>query len=286
MASPVIENIVEAYLDNDDSADITNPIHSTEVAKSYGFAGPLVGGVTVWGWATDTILEALGEVWLDNGWAEYSFRQPTFPGDRLTVRASQDEETGSASWKVEMINQDDEVCVVGRVGSGMSDWSSELVRPASMRPIDEVHPKGPLTLENAEAGKDWAAMSLELSHEALWEFITNKQRTDAPLFTGENPIAHPSWIAGWAEKLLRHNFAIPTSMHTRSRVQHHRRLPVGSTVTGGAHLIQAYERKAHHFANFDVLLQDEQGIDIAQLRHWTIFKIATVEEREALGRLA
>ncbi|SVD67454.1 uncharacterized protein METZ01_LOCUS420308, partial [marine metagenome] len=56
MASPVIENIVEAYLDNDDSADITNPIHSTEVAKSYGFAGPLVGGVTVWGWATDTIL--------------------------------------------------------------------------------------------------------------------------------------------------------------------------------------------------------------------------------------
>ena len=67
MASPVIENIVEAYLDNDDNADITNPIHSTEVAKSYGFAGPLVGGVTVWGWATDTILEALGEDWLDNG---------------------------------------------------------------------------------------------------------------------------------------------------------------------------------------------------------------------------
>ncbi len=63
------------------------------------------------------------------------------------------------------------------------------------------------------------------------------------------------------------------------------RLPVGSTVTGGAHLIQAFERKAHHFANFDVLLQDGQGFDIAQLRHWTIFKIATVEEREALGHI-
>ena len=62
-------------------------------------------------------------------------------------------------------------------------------------------------------------------------------------------------------------------------------IPAGSTVTGGAHLIQAYERKAHHFANFDVLLQDEQGFDIAQLRHWTIFKIATVEEREALGHI-
>jgi acyl dehydratase len=285
MPSSVIENIVEAYLDNEDSADIANPIHSTEVAKSYGFDGPLVGGVTVWGWATDTILEALGEDWLENGWAEYSLRHPAYPGDRLTVRASQDEETGSASWKVEMINQDDEVCVVGRVGSGTAEWSSQLVRPVSMGPIDEIDPKGPLTLENAEAGKDWAAMSLEFSLEAAQEFIAMKQRTDNPLFTGENAIAHPSWTAGWAEKLLRHNFAIPTSMHTRSWVQHHRRLPVGSTVTGGAHLIQAYERKAHHFANFDVLLQDEQGFDIAQLRHWTIFKIATVEEREAQGHL-
>ena len=34
MASTVIENSVVAYLDNDDSPDISNPIHSTEVAKS------------------------------------------------------------------------------------------------------------------------------------------------------------------------------------------------------------------------------------------------------------
>ena len=106
MPSQVIENSVMAYLDNEDSADISNPIHSTEVAKSYGFAGPLVGGVTVWGWATDTILEALGEDWLEKGWAEYSFRHPTFPGDLLTVRASLGGESPSGSWKVEMINQD------------------------------------------------------------------------------------------------------------------------------------------------------------------------------------
>ena len=56
-----IENTVVVYLGNEDSADISNPIHSTEVAKAYGFTGPIVGGVTVWGWATDTILEALGE---------------------------------------------------------------------------------------------------------------------------------------------------------------------------------------------------------------------------------
>jgi hypothetical protein len=54
-------------------------------------------------------------------------------------------------------------------------------------------------------------------------------------------------------------------------------------VIGGAHLIDAYERKAHHFANFDVLMVDQNGSEIAQLRHWTIFKIATLEERAKLG---
>ena len=53
----------------------------------------------------------------------------------------------------------------------------------------------------------------------------------------------------------------------------------GTAVTGAAHMVDAYERKAHHFVNFDVLLQDQNGADLAQLRHWTIFKIATPEER-------
>ena len=57
MAPRTVENKITAYLGHEDSPEISNPIHSTEVAKAYGFSGPLVGGVTVWGWATDTILE-------------------------------------------------------------------------------------------------------------------------------------------------------------------------------------------------------------------------------------
>ena len=279
MPREMIENKVVAYLDNDDSPDISNPIHSTEVAKAYGFAGPLVGGVTVWGWATDTILEALGEEWLEVGWAEYSFRHPTFPGDILTVQAETNTDLPSGTWEVTMNNQSGEVCVAGKVGLGKSEWSGELIRPQHMEPTPESQQKESLTLESAEIGKDWRAMKLDFSKEAAREFTTQKQLTDNPLFVGENAIAHPSWMAGWAEKLLRHNFDIPSSMHTRSRVQHLSRLATGTSVTGGAHLIDVYERKAHHFANFDVLLVDQSGSDIAQLRHWTIFKIATLEER-------
>lgn len=283
MAKNTVENTVVAYLDNDDSPDITNPIHSTEVAKSYGFDGPLVGGVTVWGWATDTILAALGDGWLEDGWAEYSFRQPVFPGDRLTVRATLNEDSSVAFWTVEMINEQDQVCVSGSVGLGKAQWLSELILPRSMGPTNESDSKGPLTLENAETGKDWWALERDFSAEVSAEFIAQKQHTDNPLFNDENAIAHPSWTAGWAEQLLRHNFAIPSSMHTKSRVQHHRKIPVGTSVIGGAHLIDAYERKAHHFANFDVLLADNDGTTLAQLRHWTIFRIATVAERAKIA---
>ena len=74
MASTVIENYVMAYLGNDDNPDISNPIHSTEVAKSYGFTGPLVGGVTVWGWATDTILALEISVCI-SGWNQSSTKR-------------------------------------------------------------------------------------------------------------------------------------------------------------------------------------------------------------------
>ena len=66
-----VSNVVTAYLDNDDSPDIENPIHSTEIARAYEYEGPLIGGVTVWGWATDTIIAAIGNNWLSEGWAEY-----------------------------------------------------------------------------------------------------------------------------------------------------------------------------------------------------------------------
>tara|TARA_B100000029_G_scaffold13248_2_gene13827 strand:+ start:4565 stop:5410 length:846 start_codon:yes stop_codon:yes gene_type:complete len=279
MSNSVIENKFVAYLDNEDSANISNPIHSTEVANSYGFSGPLVGGVTVWGWCTDTILQALGEDWLGHGWSEYSFRQPVYPGDVLTIRAEQVRSNGDIEWEISMINQSEVVCVSGKVGLNNAPWLSELVRPNSMKVVDDVENKGLMALESVEINKDWNAQKITFSSEVNKDFLSTKQLTDNPVFCGDFAVAHPSWIAGWPEQLLRHNFIIPSSMHTRSKVQFYKKVPIGTSVIGGAILLDAYERKAHHFANFDVLIQDQYGEDVAIMRHWTIFRIATPEER-------
>ena len=134
-----IENKFEAYLDNDDSPDIANPIHSTEIAQAYGFKGPLIGGVTVWGWSVDTILEALGPKWLEKGWSEFSFRYPTFPGDVLKITASK--LPGREDWNIKMTNQVNVVCVDGNVGMGQPEWTNEFLRPHSMVPLSEAADK-------------------------------------------------------------------------------------------------------------------------------------------------
>ena len=280
MTADRIEHHVEAHLSNEDSPDISNPIHSTEVAKQYGFGGALVGGVTVWGWTTPTVIEALGEEWLDHGWAEFRFRQPTYPGDKVRIVA---EREPSASWSVVMSNQDGEDCVIGRVGLGDAAWIDEFVTPDRMTAAPAPDPKPVLVLDHAPVGEDWVPNLVDATPEFARTFATNQQHSDDPRFVGKSPRLHPAWTAGWAEGLLRHNFAIPSSMHTQSRVQHLAPITAGMKVTGGAHLLEVYERRGHHFCNFDVLLRDEEGTDLARLRHWTVFRIATVEERAALS---
>ncbi len=277
-----VEHTVEAYLSNEDSPDISNPIHSSAVAKRYGFEGALIGGVTVWGWATPTIIEALGEGWLDHGWAEFSFRQPAYPGDRLTVVAEPATEGGA--WSVTMTNQHGVDCVTASVGLGDAQWADEFVTPERMSGAPAPDPLPPLLLADVPTGEDWTPMVVDATAALAREFAREQQHSkDARFADGEAPRLHPAWTAGWAERLLRHNFAIPSSMHTRCRVQHLAPVLAGQRVTGGAHLIEVYERKAHHFANFDVLLRGEDGRDLARLRHWTIFRIATPEERAAAG---
>ena len=128
---------------------------------------------------------------------------------------------------------------------------------------------------------DDAGISLaELPFRAM---VSLRGRAEDPRFVGDDPVMHPAWTAGWAEGLMRHNVYIPSSMHTRSRFQQLAPIPSGQVVTGGAHFLEAYERRAHHFANYDVLLRGEDGTDLARLRHWTVFRIATPEERAAAG---
>jgi acyl dehydratase len=270
---------IEAFLDNEDSDDIRNPIHASGYARRYGFRGALVGGVTVWGWATPAIIEAIGDAWLDRGWSDFTFRRPTYPGDRLDVRVRPDPARDDGALSVTMTNQEGVDCVVARVGLGDAPWLAELRMPARLAPVAAPDPKPQLLLERAPVGEDLLPMSVPFSIEDAHAYIRLSQRTDDRRFTGEGPRLHPGWIAGRVEDLLRHNYALPSSMHTASRVQHLAPALAGQTLAVAARCIEAYERKGHHIGVFDCVVLAEDGTPLAHMRHTTIFRIALPADR-------
>lgn len=276
----VATDSVRAFLDNEDSPEIRNPIHSTAVAAEYGFRGPLVGGVTVWSWCTPALLAGLGDAWLEHGWSTFRFRRPTYPGDELAIRLDPPE-APTAGRPLRMTNQDGVDCVVGEAALGDAPWLAELQRPATpLLPVERT-PQPLLTLESAPIGRDWAPVMDGLSVEAHEAYMTEShpQQAGDARFHDAGAFVHPGWLAGRAERIMRHNHHVPSSIHVQSRLQILSPARAGGLVITGARVRSVFERKGHHGAVIDVLICDGEGHTLAQIEHTTIFRIARPAER-------
>src|SRR5438477_10708740 len=64
-----------------------NKIHEDDVARQYGFKGGLVPGVTVYGWLTHPVVEALGAEWVEKGSFRARFAQPIYLEEPAVIRA-------------------------------------------------------------------------------------------------------------------------------------------------------------------------------------------------------
>ena len=268
---PAFTRTITAFLDGPDSPDISNPIHSTAVATEYGFKAALVGGVTVYGWCTPPIVEAVGEGWLDQGWADVSFRRPVYPGDAMTITVSP---TGIDRAELLMTNDRGERCLAGEVGLGRGPWFSELTRPA--RTTAEPRPAAVpyLTLEDAPVGEDLRPMPVPLLRDDAVIYATDLQRDLHERWAGEHPRLHPGWLAARMTPMMHHSYDYAPAIHTRSQVQHLAPGYAGQTVTVTGHLVRAYEEKGHHYAVVDGSILAEDGTEVARIRHTTIFRPA------------
>ena len=270
MTTAAAERNLTAFLDGEDSPDISNPIHSTEVAAQYGYRGALVGGVTVYGWLTPVIVEALGERWLSDGWADVRFRRPVFPGDALTARA---ELRSDSLASVAMVNAEGVGAIEGEAGVGNAPWLAELRLP--VRRAAEAAPAQlpPLTLETAPIGEDLRPMPVFWSLEDARAWAADKQRDTSARWTGPEAIVHPSWLAARMTPLIHHSYNYGPAIHTRTQVQHVATAKAGQLFTVAGHFLKAYEEKGHHVAVVDGVILNEENAEVARIRHTTIFRI-------------
>ena len=241
-----------AFLDHeDDPATMANPVHSTEFARELGFGGALVAGATVWGWSVPAILETLGDGWLDHGWARFRFRQPVYPGDDVRITLSPGDAEGAFS--LTMSNGDGVACAVGEVGLGANDALAGFQTPPRMTPEPRPDPQPEPSLDPARIGSSWTPMAVDASPETLLAYMQLSHRSDDPRFCsseGQAARLHPAWLVARAEALMRHNFAITSSIHTRSEVEFLAPAPIGGEVAVGGVCRALYERKGRPFVRF------------------------------------
>ena len=71
-----------------------NKIHDTAVARTYGFEGGLVPGVTVFAYMTEPVVATWGRDWFEGGTMSARFAKPFYEGERGT-------DLGKTSWPAE-----------------------------------------------------------------------------------------------------------------------------------------------------------------------------------------
>ncbi len=260
-----VQRTITAFMENPDEIK-PNPIHSTSVAKAYGFQGALIGGATAYGWTVATIVEALGMPWLDHGWAELKFIQPMYPGDELTVTVTDDGELS--------LRRDDALCLKGTVGTGEAPWLADLTMPTRLTPWEAATELPRLTLDNAPVGQDLDARLVPWPRDEAEAFARDTQREKLACFYGPEARLHPAWIAAQPIHWLHHSYDYGPSIHAGSRIQHRAPAYAGQVLTVAGRCVDAYERKGHHYIVNDTLLLSESGDCLSQVRHTSVFQVA------------
>lgn len=258
-------------MDDPDAPRPSNPIHSTDGGREYGYKAALIGGINVYGWATAAILEAIGPRWLRDGWIEVTFRRPTYPGDEMTVRIIA---TAENEFELQMDNAQGHHCLLGTLGSGRAPWFSDLYVP-KFAPGERAPASLPqLSLANAPVNRDLRPRAVPLSIDEAKRFSIHMQADHHPLYHGETPLIHPAWLAGQMTHLLHHSYNYGPAIHAKSHIQNLAPAHAGQTLMVTGHCREVYERKGHHYIVNDGAIWSEQAEELVRVRHTAIFHVA------------
>lgn len=262
-----------AFLGNEDSPTIRNAIHSTQGAQEYGFRAALVGGATVFGWATPAILEVLGREWLDQGWTELAFRRPTYPGEEITITVEGGPERATIA--IAGPGGAEDVRITGDLGCGIAPWLDEVLLKTPLRdpePPMRVHPR--LTHEVAPVGRQLAVLGRTESIKEVREYARLRQRSDDPMFVGERPRLHPGWLVNRPTATLHHSYDYGPAIHVRTHLQVFAPVYAGDPLVTTATFRETYERKGNHYGAYDCTTYDAAGRELIRQRHTTIYEVA------------
>lgn len=247
-----------------------NRIHEDGFARTYGFRGGLVPGVTVYAWMTHPIVAALGLEWLERGGFSARFAKPVYFGEPVTI-ASRVADRADDRLRIEsrVLNAAGEICATG-------SFSMEPRAPAA--PDVAAYPPAPLPEERPLVSREWLAARpvlgtpvLELSEGVAGEFL-DRVSEPLPMYREPRAPAHPGLYLDQANRGLDRNVRVSPWMHVESHGQHFGLVRMGEQLETRVRVNSLFEKKGHEFVELDLLLLADGTRPVASVRHVAIYK--------------
>jgi hypothetical protein len=247
-----------------------NKIHDDAVARTYGFEGGLVPGVTVYAYLTHPVVAELGRAWLERGTMTTRFVRPCYDGDDVTIDADGTGEGDERLLELIARRGRDEV-----VATATASLPAGPPRPPS---VDDF-PAAPLPTERVPATEASLAALDELGS---WEATFHAEH--APAFLDEigedlavyrdGGPAHPGYLLLAANWVLGANVRLGPWMHVGSDVTNYGLVADGDQVSTRGRIAGLFERKGHHFVDLDLLMVINGNRPVLHVRHTAIYDIA------------
>jgi hypothetical protein len=237
-----------------------NKIHDETVARSYGFVGGLVPGVTVFAWMCGPALEIFGATLLERGRIEARFVRPVYEADRVEVEGSTAED-GALRLTV---RKGDEICATGVASLVDDGWEPDVPPHAS---IPTALP--PASVDSLTPGTVLGSLEVPFDQERAREYLGSVGADHALNVDGP---AHPGWLILLANLALSSNVVLGPWIHVASDMRILGALVDGELVAARSRVVAEYQRKGHRYVELEVVLLAEEVRPIAVIRHTAIYE--------------
>lgn len=248
-----------------DIPDSPNPIHRDDYARSLGYPGGLVAGVTLYAYVCDAAVRLFGGDWLQHGYGSVDFRSPIFDSQELTIRS---EPLDNGDYRVALIRED-KLCTEAIVGP-----YREKIR------ADDLERSGPV--EPEVLVKDVALAGTLLTSpdercfdpEDLKQFIQKAGLQDTPLAREltSRGLVSPNTIAGAPFALLWRHRPYTVVIHTSSTTEWCGPARLGHTLYTWGMAQDAFEKRGRFYVTQRTVTVDDEGNAVARMLHTAAYE--------------
>jgi hypothetical protein len=252
-------------------ADSTNLIHDDECARHYGFRAGLVPGVSIFAYVSRSLVEFLGEPWLERGFTEVRFIHPLYDGEEVRTAGilSSITKEGTLCIDLQAMNSQGVTCAAGVARLTAQPTGEPEPNPEDY-PARDAGPRRPISLESLKVGELLTPIRSEFTRTTHWEYCQKSIRDHHPIYSR---VLHPGWLLNQANLILAANYELPPWIHAASVVQNYHFQDSECVVETRGKVRDKFERGGHHFVVLDLVLF-ASGRCLQSVQHTAIFRIA------------